>query len=122
MCSNKLETTCILWQRKHGRPHNFLQVGTSLNNFKHKRKKSPTPHEENGPQKEKKDLPHEGKGPSKGEKAPYLIFFYFQWGRSSAPRLMHLSPLPWSPKSKNDNKINNIFRNYSSHNDIKKTP
>ena len=50
MCSNMLET--ILWQRKHGRPHKFLQVGISLNNFKHERKKSPTLHEENGPQKE----------------------------------------------------------------------
>ena len=51
MCSNMLGT--ILWQRKHGRPQTFLQVGTSLNNFKYKRKET-TPHEENGPQKEKK--------------------------------------------------------------------
>ena len=90
MCSNMLET--ILWQRKHGRSHKFLQVGTSLNNFKHEREKSPTPHEENRPQKEKKGLSHEGKGPSKGEKAPYIFFLNFQWGKSSAPRLMHLSP------------------------------
>ena len=76
MCSNMLET--ILWQRKHGHPHKFLQVGTSLNNFKYERKKSPTPHEENGPQKEKKGHSHEGKGPSKGEKAPYIIFLNFQ--------------------------------------------
>ena len=43
---------------KHGRPHKFLQVGTSLNYFKHERKKSPNPYEENGPQKEKKSRPH----------------------------------------------------------------
>ena len=70
MCSNKLETTCILWQRKHGRPHNFLQVGTSLNNFKHKRKKSPTPHEENGPKKRKKTSHMKEKAPVKEKKHP----------------------------------------------------
>ena len=121
MCSNMLGT--ILWQRKHGRPHKFLQVGTRLNNFKHERKKRPTSHEENGSQKEKQGLPHERKGPSKGKKARTLHTFFgdFQWGRSSAPRLMHLPPSPWSPMSENDKKTNNIFRNYSSHNDIKDT-
>ena len=94
MCSNMLETTCILWQRKHGRPHKFLQVGTSLNNFKHERKKGPTPHEENGPQKEKKAFPHEGKGPSKEEKAPYIISFWIFNGGGRAPRESCICPPP----------------------------
>ena len=57
MCSNMLGTTLAT---KAWTPQKFLQVGTSVNNSKHERKKSPTPHEENDPQK---DLPHGGKGP-----------------------------------------------------------
>ena len=66
MCSNMLET--ILWQRKHGRPHKILQVGTSLNSFKDERKKAQLPMKKTAPKKRKKGLPHEGKGPSKGKK------------------------------------------------------
>ena len=78
MCSNMYFGNESIDARKK-----CLQVGTSLNKFKHERKKSPTPHEENSPQKEKKGLPHGGNGPSKGGKAPYINFWGdFQWGRS----------------------------------------
>ena len=60
------------------------------------------------------------KAPVREKKAPYIFFLYFQWG-GRAPRDSCTCPLPWSPMSKNDNKINNIFRNYSSHNYIKNT-
>ena len=56
--------------------------------------KSPTPHEENGPQKEKKGLPHEGKDPSKGEKAPYIIFLGMFNGEGRAPRDSCTCPPP----------------------------
>ena len=36
----------------------FLQVGTSVNNFKHERKKSLTPHEEIAPPPQKKKASH----------------------------------------------------------------
>ena len=52
MCSNMLGI--ILWQRKHGRPHKFLQVRTSLNNFKHERKKAPLPMKKMASEKRKK--------------------------------------------------------------------
>ena len=42
-------------------------------------------------------------------------------GEVERPETHALVP-PWSPMSENDNKIDNIFRNYSSHNDIKNTP
>ena len=95
-------------------------LGTSLNKFQHKRKiKSspplpPPPHGENDPQKKKKGLPHREKAPVRRKKVPYMIFF--QGGRSSASAC---PPPPGSPRSKSDNKMNNIFGNYSAHNCIK---
>ena len=68
MCSNMLGT--ILWQRKHGHPHNFLQVGTSLNNFKHERKKAPLPMKKMAPQKRKKASHMTEKAPVRGKKHP----------------------------------------------------
>ena len=64
----------------------FLQMGTILNNFKHKRKKKPHSHKENGSQKEKKCLPDGAKVLSKVEKTPYMIFFFQLGGR--APRAL----------------------------------
>ena len=63
----------------------FLQMGTSLNNFKHKRKKSPTPIKKMAHKRRKNaSIPHGGKVPSKVEKTPYMNFFLFSIGRSSA--------------------------------------
>ena len=60
--------------------------------------------------KEKKGPLHGEKGTSKEENSTLHEFFFFQWERSSAST--------GSPMSEIDNKINNIFRNYSSHNYI----
>ena len=75
------------------------------------------------PKKRNKASHMKEKAPVRGKKARTLHTFLgdFQWRRSSAPRLMHLPPSPLSPMSENDKKTNNIFRNYSSHNDIKNT-
>ena len=40
---------------------------------------------------------------------------FFQWGG----RAPYIHSVPWSPMSKSDKKMNNIFRNYPSHNYIK---
>ena len=85
-----------------------------------KRKKNPALHEENGPKKEKKGLPHERKGPSKWEKK-HPTYFFFSRVELERVETYELAPPPWSPISENDNKMNNIFRNYSSHNYIKNT-
>ena len=78
----------------------------------------PRPHRENGPPNEKKSLLYGENGHSKGEKhvhVPTLIFF-------SSPEIeipLIASP-PWLALAwPIDNKINNIFRNYSSRNYIK---
>ena len=68
MCSNMLGT--VLWQRKYGRPHKFLQLGTSLNNFKHERKKAPLPMKKMAPKKRKKASHMKKKAPVRGKKHP----------------------------------------------------
>ena len=82
----------------------------------HKRKTSTPslPHGENGPPNEKKSLLYGENGHSKGEKhVPTLIFF-------SSPEIeIPLASPPWLALGPIDNKINNIFRNYSSRNYIK---
>ena len=64
MCSNMLGI--ILWQRKHGRPHKFLQVRTSLNNFK----KAPLPMKKMASEKRKKAYHMKEKAPGRGKKHP----------------------------------------------------
>ena len=100
--------------KKHGRLQNFCKWGQlSLNNFQHKRRKPPSPMKKMAT-KRRKRLSTWRKGPSKGEKAPYMNLF-FEWGG----RAPYTHSSPWSPMSKSDNKMNNIIRNYSSHNYIK---
>ena len=82
MCSNMLGT--ILWQRKHGRPHNFFQVRTSLNNFKHERKKAPLPMKEMAPKKREKASHIKKKTPVRGEKLHKFFWIFNGGGR--APR------------------------------------
>ena len=63
------------------------------------------------PKSSKYGLPHGKKASVRRKKAPYMNLF--QGWRSSASTCP-----PGSPMSESDNKINNIFRNYSLHNYI----
>ena len=88
MCSNILGT--ILWQRKHGRPHKFLQVGTSLNNFKHERKKAPLPMKKMAHKKRKKASHMKEKAPVRGKSTLH----YFSMGEVECPETHALVPPP----------------------------
>ena len=66
----------------------FLQMGTSLNNFKHKRKKSPTPIKKMAHKRRKNASHMEEKSPVRWKKTPYMNFFFdFQLG-GRAPRAL----------------------------------
>ena len=95
MLQNLIE---LLWKQKHGN--------------KRKTAPPPPPHADNGPENEKKAFYME-KTATCGEKHPTLIFF------SSRKIELPLASPPWLAPRPNFNKINNIFRNYSSRNYIK---
>ena len=100
MLQNVIE---LLWKQKHG--HKRKTATPSIH---------PPPMEKMVPQMKIKSSIYGENGHSKGEKhEPTLIFFF-------SPEIeIPLASPPWLALGPIDNKINNIFRNYSSRNYIK---